>query len=317
MILSLRALCVATRALRRTVAALGLIAAAIARAAPVGGGDRPAKEGAGALPPDGFLEAWRREPAPRVFEGADLYGHINGGAEVFLELGFDRLDVVRYDSDGGAVEVERYRMTDPTAALGVYLMKCGSEHPDPALAARNTASPLQLQMVRGSDYVIVSSLRPEEDLGQSLVAFARSIAEQIPEERGQDPFAILPTAGRVAVSERVVRGPFTLEPLYTLGEGDVLQLRGERTAVAAEYEGADGQRSTRIVAAYGDAAAAGRAFAHLVSNLDPYLEVLSSGNDRLVFKDYRERFGVVELDEQWIKLHVDLVSRPEGSIRAY
>jgi hypothetical protein len=80
----------------------------------------------GPLPPDGFLNTWHREASPRVFEGADLYGHINGGAEVFLELGFDRLDVVRYDADGAAVEVERYRMTDPVAALGIYLMKCGA-----------------------------------------------------------------------------------------------------------------------------------------------------------------------------------------------
>jgi hypothetical protein len=307
-----RALRFPTRPVRRTIAPLVLITVAIAVATSTSCGRRVADDEADPLPPDGFLESWSRETTPRIFEGADLYGHINGGAEVFLELGFDRLDVVRYDSDGGTAEVERYRMTDPTAALGIYLMKCGSERPDPSLAARHTASPLQLQMVRGSDYVIVSSLRPEEDLGETLVAFASYIADHTPEELVEDPFSVLPTSGRVAASERVVRGPFTLEPLYTLGEGDVLQLRGERTAVAAEYEDAEGQRSTRIVATYGDAAAARRAFANLVSNLDPYLEVLSSGNDRLVFKDYRERFGEVELDEQWLKLDVDLVSRPEG-----
>jgi hypothetical protein len=262
------------------------------------------------LPPDGFLNTWQRGASPRIFRGADLYGHINGGAEVFLELGFDRLDVVRYDSGGGAVEIERYRMTDPTAALGIYLMKCGSERPDPALAARHTASPLQLQMVRGSDYLIVSSLRPEEDLGEALVAFANHIADRTPDELGSDPFSVLPTSGRVAGSERVIRGPFTLEPFITLGEGDVLLLGGDRTAVAAEFENGDGQRSTRIVASYGDAAAAGGAFAHLVSNLDPYLEVLSSEDDRLVFEDYRERYGEVVLDDRWLRLHVDLVSRP-------
>ena len=277
----------------------------------MGCGGRLADE-ADPLPPDGFLNTWQREASPRVFRGADLYGHINGGAEVFLELGFDRLDVRRYDSDGGAVEVERYRMTDPTAALGIYLMKCGSERPDPALAARHTAGPLQLQMVRGSDYLIVSSLRPEEDLGEALVAFARHIADHIPDELGEDPFSVLPTAGRVAGSERVIRGPFTLEPLVTLGEGDVLLLGGERTAVAAEYEDGDGQRSTRIVASYDDAAAAGRAFSHLVANLDPYLEVLSGEDDRLVFQDYRERYGEVVLDDRWLRLHVDLVSRPES-----
>lgn len=300
----------AARALRWTIHWCACLAVACAITTSMGCGGRGIYE-ADPLPPDGFLEIWQREASPRVFQGADLYGHINGGAEVFLELGFYRLDVQRYESDGGAIEVERYRMTDPTAALGSYLMKCGSERPDPALAARHTASPLQLQMVRGSDYVIVSSLRPEEDLGEALVAFASYIADRTPDDIGDDPFSGLPTAGLVAGSERVIRGPFTLEPFITLGEGDVLLLGGERTAVAAEYEDGDGQRSTRIVVPYGDAAAAGRALAHLVSNLDPYLEVLSSDDDRLVFEDYRERYGEVVLDDGWLRLHVDLVSRPE------
>ncbi len=304
--------CRAARTLWRAIAPCSLTLLLIAIASSMGCGGRVAEEQADLLPPDGFLDTWRRQGSPRVFQGADLYGHINGGAEVFLELGFDRLDLLRYDSDGGAVEVERYCMTDPTAALGIYLMKCGSERPDPALSARHTASPLQLQMVRGSDYVIVSSLRPEVDIGETLIAFARYIAEHTPDEHGEDPFAVLPTPDRVAGSERVIRGSFTLEPLITLGDGDVLLLGGERTAVAAEFEDADGQRSTRIVAAYGDAAGAARAYGHLVSNLDPYLEVQSSDNDRLVFKDYRERYGVVALDDRWIRLHVDLVTEPES-----
>jgi len=302
--------CRAARPFWRKLATCGLITAVVAFAVSIGCGGPQAEDEPTAFPPDGFLEIWQREPSPRVFEGADLYGHINGGAEVFLELGFDRLDVVRYDSDGGAIEVERYRMTDPVAALGVYLMKCGSERPDPALAARHTAGPLQLQMVRDSDYVIVSSLRPEVDLGEALIAFASYIAEHTPEQLEDDPFTALPTADRVAGSERVIRGPFTLEPLVTLGEGDVLQLKGERTAVAAEYEDAAGQRSTRIVAVYGDSPAARRAFEHLASNLDPYLQVLSSGGDRLVFKDYRERYGEVVLDDRWLWLQVDLATRP-------
>ena len=300
--------------MRRTLASCGLIplAVAVAVAASLGCEGPRVEDEADPLPPDGFLEVWQREASPRLFEGADLYGHINGGAEVFLELGFDRLDVVRYDSDGGAVEVERYRMTDPVAALGVYLMKCGSERPDPALEARHTAGPLQVQMVRGSDYLIVSSLRPEADLGEALIEFAKHIADRTPDELRVDPFTALPTDERVAGSERVIRGPFTLEPLITLGEGDVLLLGGTRTAVAAEFEDADGQRSARIVVPYGDPAEATGAFGYVTSNLDPYLEVLSRQADRLVFRDYRERYGEIVLDDRWLRLHVDLVLPPES-----
>jgi len=272
----------------------------------------PPAEDSDPMPPEDFLGVWHRDAERREFHGADLYGHINGGAEVFLELGFDLLEVQRYAADSGIVEVELYRMTDPTAALGVYLMKCGAEQPAPGLIPRHTLNPLQLQMVVGGAYVVVNANRAEGDLSSTLVEFARYLVDQLPPAGPGDLFSVLPTENRVQASERVIRGPFTLDPLYTLGEGDILSLAGRRTAVAAEYQEPSGERSTLIVASYEDPDVARGAFDHLVSNLDSYLEVLSSGSGRVVFTDYRDRFGVVSLDDIYIRIHVNLASPSEA-----
>ncbi len=265
------------------------------------------------LPPDVFLSGWHRSDGTAVFEGAELYGHINGGAEVFLELGFESLRVQRYRGDAGRISVELYRMSDPAAALGVYLMKCGAERPDPGLAARHTVSPGQLQMLRGSAYVVVDPLELTGDAAGTLVAFARHVAGQIPDEDPGDLFGILPGEGRVPGSERLVRGPFTLEPLYTLGDGDMLSLDGEHTAVAAEYRDAAAQRYTRIVASYGNEETARKAFDHISTHLDSYLELLASDSGRLAFRDWSDRYGVVELAGDRVTVTVNLQDPPEDS----
>lgn len=264
----------------------------------------------GPMPADGFAGVWTRDGGPTVFPGAELYGHIDGGAEVFLELGFEGLEVQRYTADVGEIAVELYRMTDPVAALGIYLMKCGTETPDPSLEARHTAGPDQLQMVRGSSYVSVNVMRSDGDLEPALVDFARHVSEHLPAGEATGVFEALPQPGRVGGSERVIRGPFTLEALYTFGEGDILGLAGTVTAVAAEYEH-DGGRFTRIVVPYGDAAAAGDAFDGLAANLDPYLEVVDRGPARLVFSDYAGQFGDVRRDGGTITILVHLSERPD------
>jgi hypothetical protein len=263
------------------------------------------------MPGDGFLGVWMRDGDTRVYPGAELYGHINGGAEVFLELGFERLEVQRYTTGAAEVAVELYRMSDAPAALGVYLMKCGTETAEPSLTARHTAGPHQLQLVHGSSYLSVNVLRSDGDLQGTLVEFARHMVEQLPGADTTGVFAELPAAGRVDGSERVVRGPFTLESLYTLGEGDILALTTGATAVAAQYDGPDAERTTRIIARYPDEAAAESAFGGLVTNLDSYIEVLSSEPARLVFSDYAGRFGEVVRDGAVLDIRVHLSTRPD------
>ena len=71
------------------------------------GGDGPL------LPPSGFLGSWNLEGKPRLFPGSELYGHIDGGAEIFFEFGFQEATVQRYRSPAGELVVECYRMSDP------------------------------------------------------------------------------------------------------------------------------------------------------------------------------------------------------------
>lgn len=258
------------------------------------------------FPKDGFLGGWEKKGKATLFDGANLYGHINGGAEVFFELGFDRLLLQRYVKGSDEVDLELYWMTENASALGIYLMNCGEEHKDPGLNARHTASRYQLQLVQGSAYLKVNNQSVTPGAGGALKDFARYVVEHLPNEATPDPFDVLPKEARVAGSERILRGPFTLEQLFFLGEGDVLNLQGKVFALAAAFQDDSGEEFIRIRAEYPDPAEARAAFEHFSNHLDSSLEVISSDNDRLVFKNSEDRFGDAEVRQAILDLRVNL-----------
>src|ERR1035437_10095412 len=110
---------------------------AAARAFPGQAAARPSGDAA-LMPAESAASGWKTTDPLRVFTRADLYGYIDGGAELFLELGFDELTLQKYRNGANEFAVEISRMTDPAAATGIYLMKCGKETRDPAFKERHT-----------------------------------------------------------------------------------------------------------------------------------------------------------------------------------
>jgi hypothetical protein len=238
----------------------------------------------------------------RHFEPQALYGHIDGGAELFLEFGFAGLDV-----QGG---VESYRMTDAAAALGVYLAKCGAEAPWPEVRARNTGGDYQLMAVKGTLFLIVKNPDGDPAARPAMIETANALLDR---EIEAPPLAIwdeLPAEGFVAGSAFLFRGRFALDPVFTFGEGDVLLVEGRALGAGARYVDAGGAPLRRLVVVYADDAAARAAFVHLAANLDPYLTVVERGDDALILRDHAGAFAVVRPVGPRLDIAVDLVARP-------
>jgi len=261
-------------------------------------------------PADASVSGWRKAENVRVFTRADLYGYIDGGAELFLELGFDQLTLQKYRNGSSEFAVEIYRMTDPAAATGIYLMKCGKETRDPVFKARHTINRHQLMFVRERYYVTVNNLSGKDGMGPDLLRFGGLVAAGLPADRLPGELKLLPAAGLVAGSERLIRGPYSLQSLYTLGDGDILQLGGKVVGAAGNYADAGGNTGL-ILIDYPDASAAKLAFANVRQNLDKYLKPMTTTATRLVFKDYENRFGVVALTARQIEVRLHLLKAPQ------
>ncbi len=254
---------------------------------------------------------WAREERPLRFVGKDLYGHINGGAELFFELGFKDLRVERFRKDGRELVVERYRMESPESALAIYLAARGEERPVGEVGERNSGNRYQLIAVKGATYVQVNNHDGDEALLPAMAALAsRVLADAEPGEAAK-LLDLLPKEGLAPGSERIVRGPYSLQAIFTLGEGDVLMLGGKIFGVAGNVVAPGDSSRTLIRIPYPDVETARAAFANLVENLDPYLEVLRADPDRLLFRDYREKYGEAFLADSMIEIRVNLAEPPK------
>jgi hypothetical protein len=261
------------------------------------------------LPPEGFSGAWKKNGPMKVFTSEDLYGHINGGAEAFLELGFDQLTVQKYRDGANELTAEIYQMTDPTAARGIYLARCGKETPDPALKERHTASRQQILLQRNRYYVVLYNTAGGAANAPMLVKAAQAIVPKMPADAPVTALGLLPPAGLVPGSARIIRGPVSLQALYTLGDGDILQLGGKITGAAGDYKDAAGA-TTLIVVDYPAPAAAAAAFKHLKANLDTYLKPASATDAKLVFQDYEKKYGVASVNGKRLEVRLHLTKPP-------
>lgn len=59
----------------------------------------------------------------KIFDGNSLWGHINGGADLYLEYGFDKLLLQNVEYNGISFRVEFYKMKSAEAAFGIFSIK--------------------------------------------------------------------------------------------------------------------------------------------------------------------------------------------------
>ena len=231
-----------------------------------------------------------------------------------LEFGFENLRLQKYQKDqsnSDEIVIEIYRMDIPESALGIYLLKCGKETPIPGITVRNTGDYNQIMFLKKNYFLIINNFTGKSSLLPVMVLLAGETLKRLPGEKDTDfshLFSLLPLENRVSGSELLIRGYYSLQSIYTLGEGDILLLKNKIFGITAEYKDKNGGAYNRLVVRYPDEAYARQAFNHLRANLDSYIQVLEneSRENGFSFKDYRGKYGRVSLEKQTITIEFNL-----------
>jgi hypothetical protein len=257
------------------------------------------------LPGNGFYPGWRKAEASRNYESKNLYGYIDGGAELFLEFGFNELVSQRYHCGEEELSLDLYEMASADAALAAYLAKKGEEQPITAVPCRNTGGTWQITALKGRCFIQVTNLSGEEKILPVMIELMQTLLAHIPEEAARDWLNGLP-GNRIPGSELLVAGPYSMQMFYTLAEGDVLQLGGKVMGIGVDLLDANQRKQTFLRIAYPDSAAARSAFENVKSNLDEYLTQIEAGSDTLTFQDYKGEFGRVLRSRSFIEMELHL-----------
>ncbi len=253
------------------------------------------------------LPGWTQTGREIRFAGRALFNHIDGGAEIFLEFGFQELLIRKYQKDRDELSLELYEMKSPESALGLYLMKAGRETPIPGIESRNTGETAQFTVLKGRYLIQINNFSLNASCVPAMADLASNTLAVLPFEGSVDFTAVLPQEGLVAGSAVLFRGPIGLQSLYYFGQGDILLQKGSVFGAGGAYSGPEGSRYLVLVVDYPKEKEALEAFNNLRMNLDATLRILAEGPAGFTFEDFQKKFGEVRLDGRRLVLRANLL----------
>jgi len=110
-----------------------------------------------------------RIKSERIYTKESLFGYMNGGAELYMEYGFDRLVVSEIDIGDTEYKVEIYKMNDPEAAFGIYSVSVFRCDTSGHINDYSCQTDYQLQVCKGQYYIsIIDNSGKPEAAGQSI-----------------------------------------------------------------------------------------------------------------------------------------------------
>lgn len=174
------------------------------------------------LPPETRVGEWKRGERVVVYAGEQLYDYIDGGADIYLEYGFQKVVVAEYiHTSGKSVSVEIFEMAGPGSAYGIFTYKVHPEDERIPVGIEGRMASYYLNFWKGACLVTLTGFDDDPETRQGLRLIGQKIAERIP-ERGRKPrmARLLPEEDIQPRSLVYFRGPLGLQnayPGWTLG----------------------------------------------------------------------------------------------------
>ena len=115
----------------------------------------------------------------RSFSDKELYGYIDGGAEIYREFGFVKLSVQFLQYGENDLVLEIYRMKDIKAAFGIYSVSRHNCPPLKSLTKWSCYNPYQISFARGPFYVTITNYEGIRELADLSRQIAGKIINKI------------------------------------------------------------------------------------------------------------------------------------------
>ncbi len=126
-------------------------------------------------------------------------------------------------------------------------MKRGTEDQFVDLPARNSSDPYQFLVLKSKYVLQIQNLTGQQDNVKAMTSLAKTVLNNIPFYDTSVIPNLLPRENLIPGTETMFRGPEGLKRVLPFMEGDALQLRNYRWAIAADYGDESGRPIMRRV----------------------------------------------------------------------
>lgn len=121
-----------------------------------------------------------------TFNGSELWGLINGGADLYLEYGFDKLLLQEITLNGEQFRVEINQMHDEISAFGIYSVSVHQCLEKDKLADNDCVNAYQYQFAKGNFYTSLINYSGSEVARQTASVLAEKLIKSIDSEKKND-----------------------------------------------------------------------------------------------------------------------------------
>lgn len=126
----------------------------------------------------------------KVFAGETLFGHINGGAELFFEYGFNNLTYREYHSSIARYIVEIYNMRDAAAAFGIFSVKKFRCIEIQEITTHFCETKHQILLSKGNYFISIATIKGSEKEKAQAREIAKLLISNIPENIDFNPSTV-------------------------------------------------------------------------------------------------------------------------------
>lgn len=270
-----------------------------------------------ALTEDSEMNGWTEEEAPEIYKGDKLFDLIDGGADLYFEYGFDRVVAYRFKHDNGSrITGELYKMTDDSAAYGLYSLLKPQEGESLELEREGLLSSHYLSFWRGDYFGMLSGDLEGETGSETLVHLAQMFSRKI---GGQSEY---PELAKTFMNEghRVIyfKGNLALSNVYAFDYKDIFEI--EDGIILKDNE------SISIIFRYGAVEKAKEVYKRLqqlfsdhrkfsdFKEMDAYFK-MTDRKDKTVTFSQRNKYiiGVIHPDPNFGTERIDILNKTLGN----
>ncbi|MEZ5198877.1 MAG: DUF6599 family protein [Bacteroidales bacterium] len=247
---------------------------------------------------------WSVKDSAEIFYDDDLFLYINGGADIYLEYGFEKVVACKYRNfEAHTILIDIYKMTDPTAAYGIFSLNSSNWGKAVDLGTASILYDYYLDSWKGSYFIRFTANNNEPGMMDTLLLLAKQLDSKI-EEKGKLPHLSLAFDLPDIEFETIkyIRGIIALNNVFNFGHGSI---SGFSEGLIGSFDGkmlfafsyADDKKRREWFASAKGKMQMSKKFTDY-TEIDEGFTVKDKSGSYLCFKPYK-RFIIVVKGENW------------------
>ncbi|MEE4274037.1 MAG: DUF6599 family protein [Thermoanaerobaculales bacterium] len=126
------------------------------------------------------LDGWALDGEPQVVVGDELFELINGGAELYHQLGFVQAAAAEYvDDSGRAISLEVFEMGDIQGAREIFAEKSGGSGEPLDVGDEAAFEGYYLNARTGTYLITITGFETDEETTDAIVRLAESVVDAL------------------------------------------------------------------------------------------------------------------------------------------